>query len=104
MPLYVMFGCCTLPFAFLSSLSPEVLKTPLHVDMCPNITAAQAVFVNASGHDDGRDAGYALKAAKDSVGGICSFVGAIVAGMCADKVRTRVCLCTCTPLLLAPFA
>jgi hypothetical protein len=89
-PLYVMFGCVTLPYAFLSSLTPEVLKTPLHVNMCPNITAAHAISINVTSHDGGPDTGYALKAAKDSVGGICSFVGAIVAGMCADKVNGKV--------------
>ena len=82
-PLYIMFGCYTLPYAFLSPLSPEILKSPLRVNMCPNITAV----TNISTSDGGGDNGYALKAAKDSVGGVCSFVGALLAGFVADKVR-----------------
>ena len=82
-PLYIMFGCYTLPYAFLSPLSPEILKCPLRVNMCPNITAV----TNISTSDGGGDNGYALKAAKDSVGGVCSFVGALLAGFVADKVR-----------------
>ena len=71
-----------MPFAFLSPLSPEILKSPLHVSMCPNITAV----TNLTSSNGGAVNGYALKAAKDSIGGICSFVGALLAGLFADKV------------------
>ncbi len=80
MPLCLMYGLAVLAPAFLSPLSPEMLKTHLHVDMCPNITAVTNASLSPS------NSGYAMKAAKDSGNGVFSFLGALAAGFVADKV------------------
>ena len=80
MPLCLMYGLAVLAPAFLSPLSPEMLKTHLHVDMCPNITAVTNASLSPS------NSGYAMKAAKDSGNGMFSFLGALAAGCVADKV------------------
>lgn len=60
------------------------MKTHMHVNMCPNITAVTNASLSPS------NSGYALKAAKDSGNGVFSFLGALAAGCVADKVgRTQ---------------
>lgn len=63
-------------------------QTHLHVDMCPNITAVTNSSLSPS------NSGYVLKAAKDSVNGMLSFVGALLVGSVADKVSN---CCVPTP-------
>lgn len=80
-PIFVTYGLAVLAPAFISTLSPEMIKTHLHVSMCPNITAVTNLTLSPS------NTGYALKGAKDSLNGLASFVGALAAGSVADKVR-----------------
>lgn len=82
-PLFVLFGLYALAPGFLGPMIPEIIKTPLHESMCPNITAATNSSLSSA------NTGYRLKAEKDSLNGVLSFVGAVVFGSVADKMRRK---------------
>jgi hypothetical protein len=63
-PLFLIFGMAVLAYAFISPMMPMILKTNVHVDMCPNITAVTNSSLSPS------NSGYALKAVKDSLNGV----------------------------------
>ena len=66
-PLFLMFGIAVLAYAFISPMMPMILKTHVHVDMCPNITAVTNSSLSPS------NSGYVLKAAKDSLNGVLRY-------------------------------
>ena len=82
-PLLLIFGLFALAPGFLSSMSPAIIKTDFHLDMCPNITAVTNSSLGTSND------GYKLKASKDSLNGVWSFIGAVFFGQVADSMSRK---------------
>mmetsp|Transcript_4700 Transcript_4700/g.11306 ORF Transcript_4700/g.11306 Transcript_4700/m.11306 type:complete len:511 (+) Transcript_4700:138-1670(+) len=81
--IYIFLSLATLSQFMLAPISPDIVRAPFHVSMCPNITAAIDHSLTPGG------SGYVVTAAQDSGRGLFKLAGAFVAGWACDKIGRK---------------